>query len=283
MRTPLLVVLPIAVVMSLVPCRVSLAVPIPPVQAERLVAETGFNDLAGIYSSAIANSPYQLDSTISGQGIGETGWLTSWTVVSGPIANSTVQSGIAFEGDGALHARRTTNTFRKWAEPLSEIVIVELYARLTANSQSVFYIYGHDQGDVLLNADLTAGPTWFLRPDGTVAIGPDGQSNLSWTPDVWHKFTAIADVPSQTFRFFLDDVEHITQTSLRFRGDPEFLNGFNYLAEVPGNGAYLDSLRVTAVPEPGTLALGTIGLLGILGYRQWIKRESLNIAGNLSL
>ena len=95
-----------------------------------IIAATGFNDRRGINSERRANSPYRLNATADGQGAGETGWSGTWTVVSGPVTRSNVQRGVTQEGDGALHIRHTSNTFRHWASPQSGVFTVEQHLDL---------------------------------------------------------------------------------------------------------------------------------------------------------
>jgi hypothetical protein len=244
-------------------------------QASRaaVVAETGFNDALGINSNGTTDSPYELNATAHGQGAGETGWLGTWQVVSGPVTNSNVQNTVTLEGDGALHAQPTTNTYRSWAAPQSGIFTVEQYLRFTENSRSVIYLY-ESSGGVISAGE--SGPVWNAFPDGTVSvndgIGDGGgmieDTGFDWEADVWHKFTTLVDVPSQTYRFFMDGNEYLAPDPLGFRGAPTSIDSINYLAEVSGSGTYIDSLRI--VPEPSTFMLVAIGLLGMLACR-WRK------------
>ncbi|MBI2825227.1 MAG: hypothetical protein HYX69_11130 [Planctomycetia bacterium] len=236
----------------------------------QLVAQTGFNDASGINSNPPPDSPYKLNATIAGQGGGETGWLGTWTVISGPTTNSNVQSAVALEGDGALYAQRTTNTYRRFANPQAGEFVVEQYLRFTANSRTVIYQYGDAFGSVF-NFGTSGGAQFAAFPDGSILV-LDGTTNevapFTWSPDVWYKFTTISDVPTQTWRFFVNDVEYSAPDPLNFRGTPGYIDGVNYLAEVSGNGTYIDNVRITAIPEPATFTscLIAAGAL-IFGYR----------------
>lgn len=250
-----------------------------------LVAETGFNDALGINSDATPNSPYQLNATVDGQGAGEAGWSGTWSVTSGPMTNSTVQNAVTFEGDGALFIERTSNTFRQWAAPQSGLFQVDQYLRFTADSRTVVYLFDESLGGI--NQIDSHGVVWSAFPDGTVFV-TDGigdscgicsieDTGFDWIPDTWHKFTTIVDVPDNTFRFFMDDIEYVAPDPLGFRGIPSQLDSVNYLEEVSGNGAYVDSLRITvpetsAVPEPSTLTLWSLGAITLVGIG-WRRRK----------
>ena len=244
--------------------------------AAGVVAATGFNDASGIHSDAAANSPYALNSTISGQGAGEVGWLGTWAVLSGPIANATVQDEITKEGDGALYLQRTTNTRRRWADPQSGVFVVEQHLRFTENSRTVIYLFDGSLGGLPNGAQ---GPVWAAFPDGSVVVidgtgdgcfsCPTEDTGFDWTPDRWHKFTTIVDVPENTYRFFMDDVEYLAPDPLGFRGTPSAIDAINYLAEVSGNGTYVDSIRV--IPEPATSVLACLAV--VLSGCAWRARN----------
>lgn len=62
----------------------------------------GFNDALGINADATPNSPYTLNATLDGAGVGESGWAGPWVETTGADSLATVQTTNVFEGDGAI-------------------------------------------------------------------------------------------------------------------------------------------------------------------------------------
>ena len=236
-----------------------------------LVAETGFNDATGINSNPTPNSPYELDADLFGQAVGEQPqWLGTWTV-SDP-GKFSAQSAITFEGDGTLHANRTAQGWRQWAVPQSEVFTVEYRVRFTENSRTIFYLENNSHDFI------NQGPVWHAFPGGEITVNDgvgDGcgtgdcdveDTGFQWSADTWYKVKLIVDVPDQTYRFFLNDVEYAAPDPLGFRGTPGQINRIRFLAEVSGNGTYIDELRIFGVPEPSALIL--LGCGGIMLIRR---------------
>lgn len=234
-----------------------------------VVAETGFNDASGINSDGAPHSPYRLNTSLPGQPGSEPGWLGPWHQQHLNDSIPTVQSQVAFEGDGAGWFPPISNTARQWTNPQAGRLIVEYQMRFTAGSLSALYTYGSEwpSGD-----PSNVATHWEAHPDGNITVvdgtgsgdGADEDTGFSWVPDQWHKFTQIIDYPNQTWRFFMDDVEYAAPDPLGFRGAPPPLDGIHVLSQASaGTGVYLDELRIM-VPEPSTLTLLAMAAIGLL-------------------
>ena len=215
------------------------------------IAQTGFNDQSGIGSDDTPNSPYRLDASIENQGNGEEDWYTSWD--ADPNI-SRVVSEVAFEGDGALHLRQTSNTYRTWYEPQSDLFTVQQHVRFTEDSRTIIGIY---DGDDERCCRGKSGPYLGFFPDGSILALKDGAwltAEIGWEPDRWYQLTTVIDVVNQSWQLFVDGVELLENETLDFRGEPTRLDSINYLSEVSGRGAYVDNVRIFSGNEiPGVL------------------------------
>ncbi len=129
------------------------------------------------------------------------------------------------------------------------------------------YVYG----DQLNFASSTTATSWEAEPDGRILVvdgigdgsKPFEDTGFMWVPNQWHKFTQLVDYPNKTWRFFMDDEEYLAPDELGFRGNPPMpLDGINILSastDRGDEGVYMDELRISAIPEPSTLALLVMG------------------------
>lgn len=240
-----------------------------------VIAETGFNDATGINSDGVANSPYELDSPLVGQpATGEVGWAGGWIQGDATTSAPVVQSTVTFEGDGAARFRPVSNTERQWTNPQDGQFVVESRMRFSADSRTAVYIFGSDFPP--FDPSFTA-TMWHATPDGGISVldgvgdgsKPFYDTGFAWVPDQWYKFTQFINYQNASWRFFMDDVEYVAPDTLGFRGTPPPLDGINILSQdSPGSGAYLDDLRIMAIPEPSTLILAAFGLLGLLLFHR---------------
>src|SRR4051794_9926886 len=87
--------------------------------AAAMVAQSGFNDAAGINSNITQDSPYTLGQTVDGRGSEEPGWAGPWSISRGGGAGGTeagtAQAAAAFEGDGGLALDGLPSTGEMWA------------------------------------------------------------------------------------------------------------------------------------------------------------------------
>ncbi|HTM55127.1 MAG TPA: PEP-CTERM sorting domain-containing protein [Pirellulales bacterium] len=234
------------------------------------ITQAGFNDATGINSNPTPNSPYTLGGSVTGAGIGEPGWAAPWY---NTLGTATVQTSTVFEGDGALQLTPTTSPARQWTAPLQGQLIIEQYVSFTEGARLVAYT---QQGTS--EATTEQGPIWQAFPDhhfNVIDGSGDGGSptptvtNFTWQPGVWYKVTVHADVATQTWDFAVNDVPYVSANPLGYRGSPTSLSVVHYLSE--GSGlVFLDA--VTVVPEPSSIVLAVLGLIGLTAWG-WRRRE----------
>lgn len=222
----------------------------------------GFNDAVGINSNATIDSPYALDQTVFGQGLGEAGWDGGWLGVNGPDDERLVQGDVVFEGDGALELFGfPTSAERLFAEPQTGIMTVSLRILVTQ-------MLGENQGDrdFIFRLQSDAPPTdsiacqWAMMPDRSFLLVVDDdeniRTNLTWTPGVWHRVDVWADFQNKIWMFAVDGVIFENGGEpLSFRGNPSALEKIHLLSELSheGTSVFIDDIRINgAFPSEQT-------------------------------
>jgi hypothetical protein len=245
----------------------------PDARAALVAAQSGFNDATGISSDATPDSPFTLGQTVAGRGVGEPGWAGPWGISRGGGAGGaeagTAQSFAAYEGDGGLFLEGRPNAGEMWANrflatPFTGKVIISQNVQL--KSLGLLQSRPGNGG-----VGTLVGAHWQFHADGHVFAG-DGQLNgnvvfedtgFTYTPNTWYKVSTIIDVPSQTYRFFFNDVEYLAPDPLNFRGDIHSIDFVDYLAQTD---VYVDNVSV--VPEPTAALAGSALSLLLLRRRR---------------
>ncbi len=211
--------------------------------ASAVIAETGFNDGAGINSNATPDSPYPLEARGKQGGAGEPGWAGPWEPAS---PQAVFQKKVVFEGDGALYLTNTGVT-RRLSEPQQGRFLVEQYVQIPKDGGVQSYISnpGGFRSD---------GAVWTVFKGKFLAFDGDGKGSgkfletpFASEPGKWHKVTLTIDVPAQRWEFSVDDRKFEPPQPLRFRSTEDRLSSIRYQCEnVPG--AYIDAVRFLRVP-----------------------------------
>jgi hypothetical protein len=235
------------------------------------ITQAGFNDATGINSNPTPNSPYTLNGSILGAGVGELGWAGPWFGIGG---DTNVQTSTVFEGDGALQITPTFAPARQWTAQLQGQLTIEQYVRFTEGARLVAYTQQNTTEDTTVQ-----GPIWQAFPDHHFnvidGIGDGGDpvptvTDFTWQSNVWYKITVHANVATQTWDFAVNDVPYISPHPLGYRGTPTALTTVRYLSE--GSGlVFLDA--VTVIPEPSSLVLAAFGLAGLVAWG-WRRHTS---------
>src|SRR5262245_22088764 len=204
-------------------------------RADMVVAQTGFNDAAGINSNPVPGSPYSL-GLVAGAGGVEPGWLGPWS--DGPMI-ALVQNVATFEGDQALRIPATTAPSRALATPVTGTLTIEQAVRFDAGARLVAYTELEATGESIANQ----GAVWQAFPDNSFRV-VDGMRDgcidcpvlitpFQWSPGVWYQVTTMIDVAAGTWDFFVDGVHYDAPHPLGFRGAPLMLDRIRYLSEGP--------------------------------------------------
>jgi Calx-beta domain len=209
-------------------------------------AIAGFNDATGVNSNGTADNPYQLNAPLVGAGAGEPEWSNTWQLGTGFVGTAVVQSAITYEGDGALHVANNTNGIgRHWAPALtSGVLSVSQMIYIPPNGGVQEYI----QGPGATTAAATAAQ-WYAFPNGNFQVidGPNYEDTGIAVPiNTWTKVSLLIELASQTYDFFINDVQFNAPDPLGFRGDPPNLDTVALLLQDPA-GYYLDDLDIHAI------------------------------------
>jgi hypothetical protein len=226
-------------------------------------AQAGFNDASGINSNATPNSPYTIGGPVNGAGLGEPGWNGAW------FGSGLVQNTTTFEGDGAVQITPTSAMGRVLSAPQMGRVLIEEHVQFAPGADLVAYT---DERSVTFNPSLHAA-IWQVHADNKFYV-IDGLGNggsptpqatgFTWLPNTWYTIDLDVNMVSQTWTFAVNGVPYVPPHPLGFRGNPTFMNDFNFLSE--GSGAvFVDA--ITVVPEPSSLVLAAFGLVALLAWR----------------
>jgi hypothetical protein len=212
-----------------------------------LIASAGFNDARGMNCNPVLGSPYLLDTPNHEGGAAEPGWAGPWPA----HPDAVFQTGVVFEGDGALYLKGRPNLGPNYGRQLAQAQTgefdVEFHLQVPAGSSCVGYVWQHPRG-----ADFS-GPNWTVRDGMFRACTLDARgaratldTDFKYVPGRWYKVTLRIDVPKHTWQFFVDDRPFVVAQPLRFRGKVPYLDYINFLVE---GGVYIDALRVTRVSD----------------------------------
>lgn len=219
----------------------------------RMVAETGFNDAAGILSNGTAEQPYKIDSIVGGRGEGEPGWIGPWQV-SGQAATVTGQR--MLEGDGALKLQGLGKSARQWdATNTADAFTVQWRARFDAQASQTFRLFDPSAG--LFEADpvTSTAVQVNIEADGRILVYDRGlveNTGLRYQPDTWHTFTLMIDPRKSTFRIAVDGQQYSSPDTLEYRGTPQVVNALSFENRSENAHITVDSLQVfTGLALPG--------------------------------
>lgn len=231
---------------------------------QRVVAQSGFNDAAGIHSDALPNSPYQFGTTIAGRGGPEAGWATGWFVSDGGAiggeGRALATASPVYEGDGSVHVRGPGSLgnmwlHRQWAEPQFDRFVLEQRIRLPANGIIGSRPYGVGSGFGAFGPVWTANNNRFFAHDGdTLGSATPEATGFAVTPLAWHKVSLVIDMAAQTYEFFVDGQKYVSPDPLNFRGRPWSLANVDYLID---SDAWLDEVRISSLDR--TRPVGVAG------------------------
>jgi len=220
------------------------------------LAETGFNDVAGLGAVAGDNAPYAIGAAIAGQGSGEPGWVGPWVQNNGAVAKV---SNDALEGDGALLLLPTGLTARQWKVPDPNAPFsFEMRMKFTPSAYISLYLFDGESTLTEFNADAVGGPQLNIDEAGNVGVMDGGDSEASGfhiEPGKWHTFTFQVDPASHSYRFFFDHVEAPGPDPFNFRGGPAKIDSIAFIPQVSGAGILVDGLQIYGGHQtPGVLA-----------------------------
>lgn len=97
----------------------------------------------------------------------------------------------------------------------------------------------------------------------------DGTTHLigNYSYDTWYKFNLNIDIPNNSYDIYRDG--NLLVADAPFRGNTTYLNRVSFGGSTAGIATgYLDDLRITAIPEPASMSLLGLGLLGLFGIKR---------------
>ena len=226
-----------------------------------IIAETGFNDFAGINAAPSQGTPYTRGQTLHDQGTSEPGWNANrgWTVSEGGTNGGhqygQVQSSIRFEGDAALFMEPPVQHIETWVHrPLAKRLIgqfwIEQYIRLPQGGHVASRPFGPDVPGGLPNR---IGGQWAAVDGKFQATDGDEGADVTpftWGPNEWHKVAMLIDSGRQTYDFYIDDQKYYPPDPLEFRGTPTSILEIEYLTRTD---VWIDGVRVREVDDPTLL------------------------------
>ena len=243
-----------------------------------VIAECGFNDAAGINADGVPSSPYEASATTLGRGTPETGWTDTWTGWTGS-SNFVAESEQVFEGDLALRMWNTSSglgysTMREYVDQTG-VFYVDLHVSATDFHGNSFGIY---TGPETFNAHNVA--TFIaLWDDASIRVMDGGtlweDTGFQWSPSEWVRITQEVNVPSQTYRVWVNGSEYVAPDPLDFRHpSATSVDDIRFLltsAHAPGSpeDVYVDAVRVldhNPIPEPSTVLMLTAGAACAAAY-----------------
>ena len=244
-----------------------------------VIAETGFNDVSGIHSDGMPNSPYEFGLTIHGRSALEPGWAGTRVVSKGGSSGGqwggTAESTDPLEGDGVLYihdADQDMWVYRTF-QVTTDVVLIDQFVRVESGGRLISRTWGPGGTPVhtrIASTWTTSGNKFFAFDGDTFGGGSYEDTGFDVVPNQWHKVSVLIDVPERAYRFFVDDQEYNGPDRLNFQNRPTSIVGNDYMAKTK---AWVDLVRVSAIPEPSTLALLTIGALGLLAYG-WRREDA---------
>ncbi|MFC1757753.1 tandem-95 repeat protein [Planctomycetota bacterium] len=214
------------------------------------IAETGFNDQAGIHGNDALNSPYRLNADVSNQGTSESDWANGWDEGGNSVR---VVSVPVLEGDGALHIETRSRALRAWNDAQDDPFTVDQHLRFTDESETVIHLFDGEERC----CSEHAGPGFGVFPDRSIQVLQDDtwiETGQTWEPDQWHQFSSKVDMRSRTWELLIDGVQVLSDTTLSFVGNPSRIDSINYETGRTGDGVFVDRIRVTG----GNDALGVL-------------------------
>jgi len=250
-------------------------------------------------NTVLGDSPlvyYEFDETsgTTADNIGSGGATNDGTIVSTVTLNQPtfLNGGTSYDFGGGRVTAAAIPTQTEWT--------VEAWINWDSAKTSQSHIFGNDQGgwndDVLFGIGTETGGMGV--PGSNVGLiqqgAPDGPRDVVAQPlshSVWHHVVATGSTTNTELKLYVDGVLVDTDSSLN---DGITMNGHQFavgaarfvndagtrpfdglIDEVAIYGTVLNATTVEAhydaglfVPEPSTLTLSALGLLGLLAYRR---------------
>jgi hypothetical protein len=237
-------------------------------------AETALAQLA---TSNFNSPPFTVGITVDGQGGSEPGWASPWHKLGGFGDRGHVVSSPTQEGNGAvqLFADQVfgTSVEREWSN-IVPVVRVDAYVYVTPGASMDGQIVTGAPGVGEINPRRAGN--WRIDGSGAISVfdtitngyTPTGFATL---PNQWNKYSLVADSNTHTYSFLFNDLPYNSPHPLPYLNSMEYVDGIN-LRALQTLTSYIDHVTVTAVPEPGSIALGAVSLTALLGCCAWRRR-----------
>jgi Ca2+-binding RTX toxin-like protein len=220
------------------------------------IAQSGFNDAAGINGNGTANAPFRLNAPLQNQGSGESGWGGSWQ----GAGVATVVVGQRQEGDGALFLSSNSGAQRTLTFSGTNQFVFDQWLRLEAGAGA---FTARLQRSNQAGSPSGAAVQWQVAPGGTFAVmDGNGDSAADLVPedtgiavalDTWTRVTVVVDRNARTWEFYVNGVKYDAPDPLGYWGNLSSPDQIAYTSE-RSSGVWIDGIRVLAGQQVSPLS-----------------------------
>ena len=210
--------------------------------------------------------PFTAGIPVEGQGASEPGWAAPWRKLGGFDDRGHVVTSPTQEGNGAVQlfadAVFGTSVECEWSV-IAPVVRVDAFVYVTPGAAMDGQIVTGTAG--VGEIDPRRAGSWRIQGSGLIDVFDTTQNGYVSTgfftlPNQWNKYSLIADTNTNTYSFLFNDQTFNSPNPLQFMNSMFYVDGIN-LRAAGLLTSYVDSVTVTAVPEPPAFALAALGIL----------------------
>ena len=229
--------------------------------------------LGPLANSTFNIPPFTAGITVDGQGGSEPGWAAPWSKLGGFADRGHVVTSPTQQGNGAVQlfadAIFGTSVEREWST-IVPMVRVDAFVFVTPGASMDGQIVTGTAG--VGEIDPRRAGNWRIAGNGAISVFDTTVNNYVNTgfttlPNVWNKYSLVADTTTNTYSFLFNDVPFNAGHALPFINAVPNVDGIN-LRALGTLTSYVDSVSVTAIPEPSTIGLTFAGFVAAVWWRR---------------